>query len=76
MARGVTILKAEGAFTGEGSNVLMCVLTRYELMELRDIIRTEDPQAFVTVLEASDVIGRFRRPTAFDIWKRHQDRLK
>ncbi len=72
MARGVTLLKAEGAYTGEASNVLLCVLTRYELKELKEIIRAEDPQAFVTVFEASDVIGRFKRPTAFDVWKKNQ----
>jgi len=72
MARGVTLLKAEGAYTGEEGNVLLCVLTRYELRDLRDIVRKEDPEAFVTVFEASDVIGRFKRPTAFDLWKKSQ----
>jgi uncharacterized membrane-anchored protein YitT (DUF2179 family) len=72
MARGVTLLKAEGAYSGEENNVLLCVLTRYELRELQDILKQEDPEAFVTVFEASDVIGRFKRPTAFDIWKKHQ----
>ena len=72
MGRGVTLLKAEGAYTGSVSNVLLCVVTRFELRELRDIIRSEDPSAFVTVIEASDVIGRFKRPSAFDIWKRQQ----
>lgn len=72
MARGVTLLKAEGAYTGEEGNVLLCVLTRYELRDLKDIVREEDPEAFVTVFEASDVIGRFKRPTAFDLWKKSQ----
>ncbi len=70
--RGVTILKAEGAYTGSVSDVLLCIVTRFELRELRDIIRSEDPSAFVTVIEVSDVIGRFKRPSAFSIWKRQQ----
>jgi uncharacterized membrane-anchored protein YitT (DUF2179 family) len=70
MARGVTILKAEGAYSGEESNVLLCVVTRYELKELQDLVRGEDPEAFVSVLEASDVIGRFKRPTAFSLWQK------
>ena len=72
MARGVTLLKAEGAYTGAEGNILLCVLTRYELRDLKDIVREEDPEAFVTVFEASDVIGRFKRPTAFDLWKKSQ----
>jgi uncharacterized membrane-anchored protein YitT (DUF2179 family) len=71
MGRGVTLLKAEGAYTGEDINVLICVITRFELKELRDIVKGEDPQAFVSVLEASDVVGRFRRPSAFSFLKRH-----
>ena len=70
MARGVTLLKAEGAYTGEDANVLLCVITRYELKELQEIVRGEDPEAFVSVLEASDVIGRFKRPTAFSLWQK------
>jgi uncharacterized membrane-anchored protein YitT (DUF2179 family) len=70
MARGVTVFQARGAFTGLEQEALLCVITRYELKELRDLIRSEDPAAFVSVLEASDVIGRFREPSAFSIWKR------
>jgi uncharacterized membrane-anchored protein YitT (DUF2179 family) len=69
MGRGVTLLKAEGAYTGEDTNVLICVITRFELKELRDIVKNEDPQAFVSVLEASDVVGRFKRPSAFSFLK-------
>ncbi len=72
MARGVTLLKAQGAFSGQEQDALLCVITRYELRELRDIVRAEDPHAFVSVLEASDVIGRFRQPTAFALWKRQR----
>lgn len=75
MARGVTVFQARGAFSGQAQEALLCVITRYELKELRDLIRSEDPVAFVSVLEASDVIGRFREPSAFTIWKR-QDRRR
>ncbi len=70
MARGVTILKAEGAYSGEDANALLCVITRYEMRDLRDIVKSEDPDAFVSVLEASDVIGRFKKPTAFSMWQK------
>jgi uncharacterized membrane-anchored protein YitT (DUF2179 family) len=70
MHRGVTILKGEGAFTHEGIEVLFCVLTRYELQELREIAQREDPEAFVSVWQASDVYGRFRKPNAFSYLKK------
>jgi len=69
MARGITVLKAEGAYEGAPRDALLCVVTRFELRELQDIIRSVDPAAFVTVLEASDVMGRFRTPTAYQLWR-------
>jgi uncharacterized membrane-anchored protein YitT (DUF2179 family) len=69
MARGLTVLKAEGAYEGAPRDALLCVVTRFELKELRDLVRSEDPDAFVTVLEASDVMGRFKTPTAYQLWR-------
>ncbi len=66
MGRGVTLFKAVGAFSGVEHEALLCIVTRYELREIRDIIKAGDPEAFVSVLEASDVIGRFQRPSAFE----------
>jgi uncharacterized membrane-anchored protein YitT (DUF2179 family) len=62
MNRGITVLKGEGAFTHEGVEVLFCVVTRYELQEMRDLVLSEDPEAFVSVWQASYVYGRFRKP--------------
>ncbi len=61
MGRGVTYLQGYGAYTSTEFRVLMCVMTRYEYVELRGIVREIDPAAFTVVLEASDVIGRFDR---------------
>lgn len=61
MHRGVTVLKGEGAFTGDSVDVLFCVVTRYELQEIREIVLREDPEAFVSVWQASDVYGHFRK---------------
>lgn len=59
--RGVTILKTRGAFTREERDMLMTVTTRYELAELRKIIKDVDSAAFVNVVQTVDVIGEFRR---------------
>jgi uncharacterized membrane-anchored protein YitT (DUF2179 family) len=58
--RGVTILKTRGAFTREERDMLMTVTTRYELAELRKLVRGLDPKAFVNVVQTVDVIGLFR----------------
>lgn len=61
MPRGVTILKTRGAFTQEEKEMLMTVTTRFELAELRKMVRSIDPRAFVNVVQTIDVIGEFRR---------------
>lgn len=59
--RGVTVLKARGAFSDGENDVLMTVVTRYELAELRRIIAETDPGCFVNIVETAGVIGSFRR---------------
>jgi len=61
LPRGVTILKTRGAFTQEERELLMTVTTRFELAELRKMIKDIDPRAFVNVVQTIDVIGEFRR---------------
>lgn len=62
LPHGVTILNTHGAFTQEQRDMLMTVTTRYELAELRKIIRETDPRAFVNIVETAAVIGYFRKP--------------
>jgi len=59
--RGVTLIKAEGAYSHKEQDVLMTVTTRYELPELRKIIVETDPKAFVNIVETVGVLGEFRR---------------
>lgn len=59
--RGVTLLKTQGAFSHEENDMLMTVVTRYELAELRRAIQETDPGAFVTIVETAGIIGSFRR---------------
>ncbi len=76
MNRGITVFRAEGAWTGAGITALLCVITRQEQRELEDILQTEDREAFIVVLESSEVLGRFRTPDAAAYWKRLQEPLR
>ncbi|KIL38579.1 hypothetical protein SD70_25555 [Gordoniibacillus kamchatkensis] len=60
--RGCTVIKTEGAFTQSQHDMLMTVTTRYELAELKKIIRAVDSKAFVNIVETVAVWGEFRRP--------------
>lgn len=61
LPRGVTVLKTRGAFTSEERDLLMTVTSLFELAELRKIVRSVDPKAFVNIVQTIDVIGEFRR---------------
>ncbi|MBR6755280.1 MAG: YitT family protein [Clostridia bacterium] len=54
---GATYLKGEGAYTGADKKVLMCVMKMRMLPQARDIVRYEDPKAFMIVTKATSVFG-------------------
>jgi uncharacterized membrane-anchored protein YitT (DUF2179 family) len=63
--RGITRIESVGAYSGEDKNMLMTVITRYELVEVKDAIRRVDPNAFVNITQTLEVIGNFRKRSAY-----------
>lgn len=61
LVRGITILPARGAFSNEPKEMLMIVVTRYELFDIERIIKDVDPQAFTNVVQTTAVLGFFRK---------------
>ena len=57
MDRGVTQLTARGAYTGTERPTLLCVISRSEIMAFKRILREEDENAFVIIVEAHEAIG-------------------
>ena len=55
--RGLTVLHGRGAFTGRDSDVLMCAVRQGEAYRVRTIVRESDPDAFVIVCDASEILG-------------------
>ena len=60
--RGVTILEGRGGYSGERKQVLLCAIRRRQAPQLKSIVREIDPEAFVILQEAHQVLGEgFRR---------------
>ncbi len=57
MERGLTFIKAEGGFTRQDKNVLLCVITRLEVSRLKNIVHQTDPRAFVIIHDVHEVLG-------------------
>lgn len=60
MGRGATVMDATGAYSQEARSVLLVVVTRMELAQVKEIALAEDPGAFIAILETDQVVGRFR----------------
>jgi uncharacterized membrane-anchored protein YitT (DUF2179 family) len=56
--RGATISQACGAYTGECKEVITTVLNRRQAVALRNYIRTVDKDAFITIVNSSETIGK------------------
>jgi len=59
--RGITRIDATGAYSGESRDMLMTVVTRYQLLEVKETIRRVDPDAFVNITETIEVMGYFHK---------------
>ncbi len=55
--RGVTAFNGEGMYKREEKNMLICVASRNEVIEIRKIINQIDKKAFVVISNAREVFG-------------------
>lgn len=57
LKRGGTFVQAKGMFSGQERILIYVVLSRRELAILEGFIQSADPKAFVTVLNADEILG-------------------
>ncbi len=57
MDRGVTQLSSKGGYTQVERPTLLCVISRQEVTAMKNIVREEDENAFMIVVEAHEAIG-------------------
>ncbi len=55
--RGATGIKVQGMYSKEEKKMLLCVVTKKEIVELIDIVHKIDPSAFVIVNDVHEVMG-------------------
>jgi hypothetical protein len=60
--RGATALHGRGMFTQQEREVLMVAVTVTEMAQLKALVSAEDPNAFVIVSPAREVLGRGFQP--------------
>lgn len=55
--RGVTGLHAKGMYSGTEKCMLYCVVSQKEIVQVKEIVQEADPEAFVIVSDAREVLG-------------------
>jgi uncharacterized membrane-anchored protein YitT (DUF2179 family) len=57
MGRGVTGIKGVGKYSGMDREVLMCVVSRREITQLKNLVKELDKDAFMTITDTYEVLG-------------------
>ena len=55
--RGATFLEAQGCYSGKNTKVVFTVVKRQQIAELKGLVVDIDPDAFIVVQEAHQVLG-------------------
>jgi len=56
--RGGTFITGEGMYNGEQKKIIFTSVSRREVALLEDFIHSVDPDAFMTVIEANEILGK------------------
>jgi len=60
---GATVLTGTGAYTGESKKMILCAVRKQLLPMVQEIVRDEDPSAFMIVTSANEIYGEgFKNP--------------
>lgn len=55
--RGVTILRGEGAYTGDEKKILMVAFRQRDIVQIKRTVHALDSKAFMVVVDANTVLG-------------------
>ncbi len=55
--RGLTVMEGRGYYSKSEKQVIYCVINRFQVAKLREVVSRNDPMAFVTLMDITDVIG-------------------
>lgn len=61
LTRGVTYWNGFGGYEDKETHILMTVISKYEVLELKKIVYELDPNAFITMSEGLTLVGNFEK---------------
>ncbi len=55
--RGCTFIKAQGSYSEEEMDVVMCACSNKQMFAIRSLVKEIDPGAFIIIMESNEVVG-------------------
>lgn len=56
--RGVSVIPAQGGYTGQEKKLLMCVVRTHEVSRVRKVVANYDEKPFIIITDSSEVLGQ------------------
>lgn len=56
--RGVSVIPAQGGYTGQNKKLLMCVVRAHEVSRVRKVVAKYDEKPFIIITDSSEVLGQ------------------
>jgi uncharacterized membrane-anchored protein YitT (DUF2179 family) len=66
--RGVTLIHGRGGFEDVDKDIIFCVVNQFELPRLKEFVTNIDANAFMTISQTTEVLGRFSEHSF--LWKK------
>ena len=57
LGRGVTFIHGQGYYSEQDLKIIYCIVGRNEIVKMKEMIHRIDPQAFITIAEAHEILG-------------------
>ena len=60
-ACGITTLDAKGYYSGTDKTMVYIVVNRFQIRRMRDVVHTQDPNAYISISEIADIFHKDKR---------------
>lgn len=57
LGRGVTLIQSKGAYTGQERKMALCIISKRQIVAVKDIVKESDDSAFMVVADVREVLG-------------------
>lgn len=57
LKRGVTLIQGKGGYTDNDFDIIYCIVGKYQLINLKNLVKEIDKNAFMTITHVHEVVG-------------------